>query len=320
MIALDWARRHYRSRKGKLTLAAGSGILALAVAIATARHYADAAWPLSNGHPALLVSIGVLFLLASAFKAYGWRRLFAANERPHPIALAAANGGASVGGIALPGRFDDAIRIAIVRRYPGCPAGVCTLCLSLVMLGLIDAAALAPLAAAAALTGHATSVRGGLAVVSAAGIGAAAIIVALPRVSASGRLLRFRLGRWLSLRTTSVRMAAEAWALVSACWIVRAVALFLLLGALGLGFSFSLALLFLSAGAAAAALPVGPAGAVTQAGAGAAVLVSAGVSTPHAVGVALAGQALGVLVGGAIFLFAALWSTGMWSAPSRAAA
>jgi hypothetical protein len=188
------------------------------------------------------------------------------------------------------------------------------------MLGLIDAAALAPLAAAAALTGHATSVRAGLAVVSVAGIAAAAIIVALPRVTASGRLLSFRLGRWLSLRTTSVRGAAEAWALVSACWLVRAVALFLLLGALGLGFSFSLALLFLTAGAAAAALPVGPAGAVTQAGAGAAVLISAGVAAPQAVGVALAGQTLGILVGGGILLFAALWRTGRRFAPSQAAA
>ena len=319
-IILERAVRLVRSRRGKLALAAGSGALALAAAILAARHFAETAWPLSRGHPGLLVSVGLLFLLAAAFKAYGWRRLFAVNERPQPIALAAANGGASVGGIALPGRFDDAIRIAIVRRYPGCPAGVRTLCLSLVMLGLIDSAALAPLAAVAALTGHSTSVRAGLAVVSAAGVAAAALILVLPRAAASRQLLRFRLGRWLSPRTTSFRGAAEAWALVSLCWLVRAVALLLLLGALGLGFSFPLALLFLSAGAAAAALPVGPAGAVTQAGAGAAVLISAGVGASQAVGVALAGQALGVLVGGAILLFAALWRAGLRLAPARAAA
>jgi hypothetical protein len=81
-IALERAGRLYRSRKGKLALAAGSGILALAVATLAARHFADAAWPLSRGHPALLVSVGLLFLLASAFKAYGWQRLFAVNERP----------------------------------------------------------------------------------------------------------------------------------------------------------------------------------------------------------------------------------------------
>jgi hypothetical protein len=83
--------------------------------------------------------------------------------------------------------------------------------------------------------------------------------------------LRFWLGRWLSPRTTSLRRASQAWVLVSICWIVRAL-LFLLLGALGIGYSFPLALLFLCASAAAAALPIGPAGAATQVGGGAAAL------------------------------------------------
>ena len=317
---LERAVRVARSRRGKLVLAAGSGAFALGFVLLAARHFADAAWPLSNGHPGLLVAVGLLFMLAYALKAYGWRRLFAADERPQPIALAAANGGASVGGIALPGRFDDVIRIAIVRRYPGCPAGVRALCLSLVMLGLIDSAALAPLAGAAASMGHATSVRAGLAVVSAAGIAAAVLILALPRLVASRQLVRFRLGRWLSPRTTSFRGATEAWALISACWLVRAVALFLLLGALGAGFSFPLALLFLSAGAAAAALPVGPAAAATQAGAGAAVLIASGVGASQAVGVAIAAQALGVLTGGAILLFASLWRASLRFAPTGATA
>ena len=43
------------------------------------------------------------------------------------------------------------MRVAVVRRYPGCPAGVRVLCLSLVMLGLIDSVALAPLAFVAAV-------------------------------------------------------------------------------------------------------------------------------------------------------------------------
>src|SRR5207247_9822103 len=83
---------------------------------------------------------------------------------------------------------------------------------------------------------------------------------------ASGCTLRVRLGRWLSPRTTSLRRALQAWVLVSICWIVRAAALFLLLGALGIGYSFPLALLFLCAGSAAGALPIGPAGAATQVG------------------------------------------------------
>ena len=132
--------------------------------------------------------------------------------------------------------------------------------------------------------------------------------------------MRFRLGRWLSPRTTSRRAASQAWALVSACWLVRGVALFLLLGTLGIGFSAPLALLFLCAGAAAAALPIGPAGAATQVGAGGAALVASGVGASQALGVAISVGALGVFSGAAILLFAVAWRTGLSLLPSRAAA
>src|SRR6185436_12310843 len=94
--------------------------------------------------------------------------------------------------------------------------------------------------------------------------------------------------------------ASEAWALVSGCWLVRAVAIFLLLGTLGIGFSFPLALLFLCAGAAAAALPIGPAGAATQAGASGAALVASGVGASQALVVAVSIATLGILAGGLI--------------------
>ena len=90
-------------------------------------------------------------------------------------------------------------------------------------------------------------VRVGLGLVAVAGIAAAALILALPRLAGSERSLRFRLGRWLSPRMTSRRRASEAWLLVSACWLVRAVAVLLVLGTLGIGFSFPLALLLLNA-------------------------------------------------------------------------
>jgi hypothetical protein len=310
-----------RSRRGRWWVAAGSGALVLALALLAARHFTTTSWPLASGDPGLLVAAGLLLLLAQAFKAYGWGRLFTPDERPKALALAAGNGGAALVGIVLPGRFDDAMRVAVVRRYPGCPAGVRVLCLSLVMLGLIDSAALAPLAfAAAVFPGAGTAMRAGLAVVAAAGVAAAVVVLALPRLAASRRALRFRLGRWLSPRTTSRRAASQAWALVSACWLVRGVALFLLLGTLGIGFSAPLALLFLCAGAAAAALPIGPAGAATQVGAGGAALVASGVGASQALGVAISVGALGVFSGAAILLFAVAWRTGLSLLPSRAAA
>jgi len=155
--------------------------------------------------------------------------------------------------------------------------------------------------------------------VAVAGVAAAALIIALPRLAASRRALHFRLGRWLSPRTTSLRAASQAWALVSACWLVRAVALFLLLGTLEIGYSFPRALLFLCAGAAAAALPIGPAGAATQIGAGAASLIASGVGASNALGVAVSVGALGVISGTAILLFAVAWRTGLSLLPTRAA-
>ena len=153
-------RRPDRSPRAGLTLAAGSGALALALSILAARRFADTPLPLSRGHPGLLTAAGLLFLVAYALKICAWRRVFAADERPQARALAAATGGASIAGLALPGRCTDVVRIAIVRRYPGCPAGVRALCLSLVVLGLIDLAALAPLALAlAVMPGHSSAAR-----------------------------------------------------------------------------------------------------------------------------------------------------------------
>jgi len=314
-----WQLRH--SRRTRWGFGLGSGAVMLVLAFLAVRHFATTSWPLSHGRPGLLVAAGLLLLLAQALKAFGWARLFTNRERPSPLALVAGNGGAALIGVVLPGRFDDAMRIAVVRRYPGCPAGLRAISLSLVMLGLIDSAALAPLAAVAvAFPGAGIAARAALALVAAAGVAAAAVIVALPRLSGSERSLRFRLGRWLSPRTTSLYRATQAWMFVLGCWLVRGVAFFILLGTLGLGYSFPLALLFLCAGAAAAALPIGPAGAATQAGAGTAALAASGVGTSQALAASVSVGALGVFSGAAVLLFAFAWRTGRLLLPVRTAA
>ena len=285
-------------------LGAGGGLLVLALTMLAARRFAETSWPLVNGHPGVLAAAGLLFLLAGALKIYAWRALFSADERPRTLALAAGSGGASVVSVALPARLGDAARVAIVRRSKDCPASVRALCLSLVMLGLVDAAALAPLAlVSAALPGHSVGMRVGMAVVAGVGIAAAALVVALPALAGTRRLLSFRLGRWLRPRTISLRDASGAWAFACAHWLVRALALVLLLGTLGAGFSITLAMVFLCAGAVVGALPIAPSGAATQAGAGAAGLVASGVGASQAIEVAVAGQTLGALAGTAILVF-----------------
>jgi hypothetical protein len=133
------------------------------------------------------------------------------------------------------------------------------------------------------------------------------IVIGLPRLSRVERLERFRIARWLRERSTGPREATKAWLLVSMSWSLRALALFLLLAALGVGWSFGLALLFLCATAASTALPIAPAGAATQIGAGAGILWVAGVHKTHAIDFALSAQALVILAGGAVVVAAALW-------------
>jgi hypothetical protein len=305
-----------RSKRGRFAASLGFATLTTAVLAVVGRSLVHSGWPLANGNPALVAAAGLLFALAYGFKAYGWRRLFRKTERPGPLALAAAGGGASLMGVALPGRFDEMVRIAIVRRYPGCPVGVRGLCLSLVTLGLLDAVALAPFAlTAATFPGNPPAVRAGFIVVGLGGIGAAMIILLLPRVSAATRLARFRLVSWLAPRATPWREAARAWGLVLTSWLVRVVAIFLLLATFGIASSVPLAVMFICAGAASAAIPIGPAGAATQVAAGTTVLVVSGVDAPQALGFALAAQALLIFSGGAIFLAAVAWRLALhaWS-------
>jgi hypothetical protein len=94
---------------------------------------------------------------------------------------------------------------------------------------------------------------------------------------------------------------------VALSWALRAVAMFVLLAALGLGTDFALAIAFVCASSAAAVLPVAPAGAAMQAGAGAAILATSGVHTEQAIAFGVAAQALLIAAGAAFVLALAAW-------------
>ena len=99
----------------------------------------------------------------------------------------------------------------------------------------------------------------------------------LPRLAAGRFVSRFRVAGWVRDNATPPREAAWAGLAVATSWVLRTLAIFVLLAALGLGTNFALALAFVCASAASAVLPVAPAGAAMQAGAGAAILVASGV-------------------------------------------
>src|SRR4029077_15766202 len=150
-----------RNRKVQILLNGGLGLGLLAVSYFSVTHFITGGWPLHHADPILVVAAAFLFLIAYAFKAWGWQRLFAPNDRPTAGALAFAGGAACVGGVAMPGRVDDAIRIACVKRYPGTRAGLGTIGLSLIILGMLDNAALAPLASVAITDARSWTVRAG---------------------------------------------------------------------------------------------------------------------------------------------------------------
>jgi uncharacterized membrane protein YbhN (UPF0104 family) len=286
---------------------------AVVVAAFVVRHFQHTGWPLHHANVWLVAVAGLVMLAAYVAKAWGWQRLFRSDERPAMLTLAAAGGAASVGGLALPGRFDDVVRIAVVRRCRRRRAGFGAVALSLVLLALLDSAALTPLASVAFAVAHVGGwMRLGLVLVAVAGVLAAGLVFALPRLSRFRVVSRFRVGRWLGTNSTSPREAAWAWAAVAASWTLRTVAVFVLLAALGFGTDFALALAFVCAASASAVLPVAPAGAAMQAGAGAAILVASGIRTEDAVAFGVAAQAL-LMATGAAFVLA----LGAWHAQGR---
>jgi len=296
-----------RSRRARVAVNAVFVTGALAAAALTGLHFAHNGWPLRSANPTLVVAAGALFVAAFAFKAWGWQRLFPAGQRPEALTLAAAGGAASVGGVALPGRFDEAIRIAVVRKLPGKRVGIGALALTLIVVGLLDSAALTPMASVAAAASERGGVRAGFALVAAAGLAAAALVLFLPRLAQMGWVPRFKLGRWLQEHCACRRTASQAWFLISVSWALRGLAVFVLLQALSVGASFPLALAFLCASAASAALPIAPAGAATQAGAGAAILIVSGIPKADALAFSVAAQGMVILSGAAVVAVAGAW-------------
>jgi Lysylphosphatidylglycerol synthase TM region len=299
------------NRKVQLVLNGGFGLVLLGVAFVSIRHFVGGGWPIHHADPVLVSGAALLFLAAYAFKAWGWQRLFHAHERPTAGALAFAGGAACVGGIALPGRVDDAIRIAVVKRFPGTKTGLGTLGLSLIILGMLDNAALTPMASVAAAGSNHWTTQAGFALVAAAGIAAAAIVAFLPQLATRPFVTRWRFGRWIGEHTHCTKEAWAAWLLISVSWSLRGLAVFLLLNALSMPGSFVLALAFLVASAASAALPIAPAGAATQAGAGAAILALGGVGTADAIAFSVAAQALVIVTGAAVILLVGAWHLAM---------
>jgi hypothetical protein len=250
MTALGQSVRKLLANKKVQFLFNGTvGLVLLGVSVLSARHFMHQGWPLHRANYWLVGVAALLYGIAYAFKAWGWQRLFRDEDRPSSHALAFAGASACVGGVALPGRLDDAVRIACVKKFPGTKASLGTLALSLLILGMLDNAALAPMASIAAADADSWSVRLGFALVAVGGVAAAVVVAMVPKFSSMRRVMKFRLGRWLAEHTQCRRESIAALILISVSWTLRATAVFLLLNALSVKGSYILALGFVCASA-----------------------------------------------------------------------
>ena len=91
----------------------------------------------------------------------------------------------------MPGRVDDAIRIAVREALPGTRAGLGTIGLSLVIVGMLDNAALAPLRVDRCGRFDSWTVRAGFFVVAIAGVAAAFVVGFLPQFAGIRRVMRY---------------------------------------------------------------------------------------------------------------------------------
>ena len=218
-------------------------------------------WPLHHADPLLVGRPALLFLVAYAFKAWGWQRLFRRSERP-TAERARLRGRRRLRRRDRPAR--PRRRRGPHRRREALPGHEG---------GHRDARAQPARARDARQRGaHADGVgrRGGLEPLDDAcrlrrrrrrrSRRSRGRRVPAPASRASRFVPRRRVGRWLAEHTHCTKEAWAAWLLISVSWTLRGVAVFLLLNALSMPGSYVLALAFLFASAASAALPIAPGG------------------------------------------------------------
>jgi hypothetical protein len=270
----------------------------------------DASWPLEGAHTPLVFLVGCAYLASFGFRALGWQLLFPSEERPDRARCLAACGAGAASGVVLPFRLDYVVKIATLRRLGGVRLGLETIAVSIVTLGMVDAAAMLPLAVSAVATSGPV-LRAPLMVVVLFCLGCIGILTLgqrverLPLVGRSDRLHTFY--RRVANSTRFSRATLIAGLLLLGCWTSRALGSALLLSALGVGFSPTLALVVLCMSAATAILPITAGGAIAGMGATAGVLFALGVSKGLAINFALAS---GLMLTGAALAATVLGLTG----------
>jgi hypothetical protein len=285
------------TRHGWRRLVAGIAFCALSIGafFLVARRLTSASWPLEEANLALVLAAGGAYLASFGFRALGWQRVFPARERPDCARCLAACGAAAASGTVLPFRLDYLVKIAMLDRLRGVVLGLDTIVLSLVTLGMVDAAAMLPLALFAISTSGVLFLAP-LTVVVIFCICCTLLLVYGPRLGTLRFLRRWRrvseVARRVGESSSVTRSTVAAGGLLLGCWTSRAFGSVLLLMALGAGFSPTFALVVLCLAAAASILPITAGGAVAGMGATAGILFALGLSKDVAINFSLASALL----------------------------
>jgi hypothetical protein len=305
-----WRDLHQLWQRRKLFGGLAFCLLSLGAFVLVARYLSDASWPLEGAHEPLVFLAGCSYLASFGFRAFGWHQLFPSHERPDRARCLAACGAAAASGVFLPFRLDYVVKICTLRRLGGVTLGLETIAISIVVLGMVDAVAMLPLAVFALATSGPV-LRAPLIVVVLFCSGCLGILTLGQRVARLPLVGRWdRLGglsRRVADSTRLSRATLTAGLLLLGCWTSRALGSALLLSALGVRFSPTLALVVLCMSAATAILPITAGGAVAGMGTTAGVLFALGVSKGVALNFALSS---GLLLTSAALVAAALGLTG----------
>jgi hypothetical protein len=267
-------------------------------------------WPLQEANVALVLGASAAYLASFFLRALGWQRLFP-GDRPDRSRCLAACGAAAASGAVLPFRLDYVIKIWTLRRLGGVRLDLDTIALSIVMLGMVDAVAMLPLAIAALATSESIFLAPLIVVllfclscITVLALGPR--LARLPFVDRSDRVQRSfkRVGD----QARFSRSTFEAAGFLFGCWSMRAVAGTLLLSALGAGFSPSFALVVICLAAATSILPLTAGGAIVNIGTTSVVLLALGATARAAINFSLAS--------GMLLTFSALTATVVGAAGS----
>lgn len=250
--------RHMRSfaRLKKPFAFTAASVLGLVGFVAVAK-LAKEPWPLVHANLWLAAGAVVLALLSLLLRFAGWRQLFSRDGRPDGPTCVGAGSAASVSSNFLPAKLDYALKVWLVYRLSGRRLSLKSGTVSVCMLGLVDAAALLPLALAGAAIASTPQIRIPLLVVAAVGLASTVLILGAPRLHTllpSGRLQRFS-GKVAGQRM-NWRDQLAGYVLLSASLWTRVSALILLLLALHIGGSLSGALVFICLTAGSAFVPI----------------------------------------------------------------